>query len=383
MDKGGSAENTFLTVKHLSRDRFKPALIIGPTTESGMSEQEKKAKYEELQGLVKDGIRVEVCPYLYRRISLFHDLMAFFWLLVAIRRLRPEIVHTHTSKAGILGRWAAFFNRVPIILHTPHGHIFYGYFGPGKRVFFLWMERITSLITHRIICLTEGEKADNIHLKIAPEHRFSVCPSGVNIQAMKKGTNPGISKDWQKRLGISQEDLVIGTIGRLVKIKGPDFLLKASREVLARKPNAMFCFLGSGPLKEDLERMAKEWGIINRARFIPWEQDPNHILAFFDIFVFPSLNEGMGRALVEAMAMKKPVIATRTGGIPDLVHDGVNGLLVPPSDESALADAILKLADRPDEMQRMGQRGEKMAERFSLDVMIKKIESMYRDLARK
>lgn len=380
MDKGGSAENTYLTVKNLNRDKFKPVLIIGPTIESEMSAQERKTKYDELNRLTENGIKVMVCPHLYRRISIYHDLMAFLWLFTTIRNLKPEIVHTHTSKAGILGRWAAFFNQVPIICHTPHGHIFYGYFGLIKRTFFKWAERLTSSITQRIICLTEGEKEDHIQLKIAPEHLFFICPSGVDLDEMKRDFYQYISEEWQKELDVKKDDLVIGTMGRHVKVKGHEILLKASREILERKPNALFCFLGSGPQKEELEEKAKEWEISHRIRFIPWKEDPRPVLNLFKIFVFPSLNEGMGRSLVEAMALKKPVVATRTGGIPDLIDDGVNGLLVPPSDASALAEAILMLADRPNEMEKMGQMGEKMAQKYSLNVMMQKIEEMYQDL---
>ena len=380
MDKGGSAENTFLTVRDLQRQKYRPILIYGPTTESRMPPQEMEARRRDLQQLRDDGIGIMLCPHLVRRISLFHDCLAFFWLITTLRRLRPHIVHTHTSKAGILGRWAAFFNRVPIICHTPHGHVYYGYFGGLKETFFKWLERVTSLITHKIVCLTDGEKTDHLQFKIAPEHNFLVCPSGVDIKRINKGNNHTLSKEWQKRLGIHHDDLVIGTVGRLVEIKGPIFLLMAGREILAQKPEALFCFLGSGPLKEELETKAEAWGISHRVRFIPWEPDPAPILALYDIFVLPSLNEAMGRAIVEAMAMKKPVIATRIGGIPDLVHDGVNGLLVPPSHSSALAEAILRLADDPEMVQRMGRMSEQMAKGYSLEVMIKKIEEMYQDL---
>ncbi|MGA1791061.1 MAG: glycosyltransferase family 4 protein [bacterium] len=380
MDKGGAAENTFLTVKHLDRDRFRPVLVMGPTSESHMSQKERQAKCNELEGLRKDGIQVMVCPYLYRRISPLHDLMAFLWLWMTIRRLNPKIVHTHTSKAGILGRWAAFLNRIPIICHTPHGHIFYGYFGPLIRGLFKWMEKLTGLITKRIVCLTEGEKADHLRLGIAAEDRFGICPSGVDLKGIKEEISPELISEWRRRLGIHENDLVIGTAGRLVEVKGPVFLLDSCTAVLEKKGNAMFCFLGSGPLKEALEQMAEAWDITQRVRFIPWENDPRPILALFDIFVFPSLNEGMGRALVEAMAMKKPVIATRTGGIPDLVHDGVNGLLVPPSDTSAIADAILRLADQPELIKGMGEMGEKMSEAYSLDEMMNRIEAMYQEL---
>ncbi|MGA1823663.1 MAG: glycosyltransferase family 4 protein [bacterium] len=377
MDMGGSAENTFLTIKHLSRNKFKPFLIIGPTTESNMGEEEKKARCDDMKALVSNGIPVLVCPFLYRKISLFNDLRAFIWLYFTIRRCAPCIVHTHTSKAGILGRWAAFFNHVPFICHTPHGHIFFGYFNPLKLFLFMWVERVTSLITHRIICLTQGEKKDIIRLRIAPESKIFVCPSGIDIEALKRKISPTLSAQWRRRLGISKKDILIGTVGRLVKIKGHIFLLKAFHGLLATNPDILLCFLGSGPLDNELMSKAKEWGINDRVRFIPWQPDPRPLLSLLDIFVFPSLNEGMGRALVEAMAMKKPAIATRISGIPDLVHDGINGLLVPPAESRALGEAILWMLERPDDRQRMGRAGERIADNYSIDIMLKKIEELY------
>ncbi|MGA1867614.1 MAG: glycosyltransferase family 4 protein [bacterium] len=375
MDKGGSAENTYLTVKNINK--FRPLLIIGPTTESTMSEKERRERDENMKALVSDGIQVRVCPFLFRRISLLNDLRAFLWLFFTIRKLHPAIVHTHTSKAGILGRWAAFLNRVPFICHTPHGHIFFGYFHPLIMTLFLFLERITSLITQRIICLTEGEKKDIIKLRIAPESKLFVCPSGIDTGSFKEEMNSELTAQWRKRLGINEDDIVVGTVGRLVKIKGHIFLLKAFHRLLPAQPNLLFCFVGSGPLKKELTRKAEGWGIIDRVRFIPWEADIRPILSLFDIFVFPSLNEGMGRALVEAMTMKKPAVATRISGIPDLVHEGINGLLVPPADARALGEAILWLAERPEERKRMGEAGEIIADTYSVDAMIEILETIY------
>ncbi|MGA1826335.1 MAG: glycosyltransferase, partial [bacterium] len=248
---------------------------------------------------------------------------------------------------------------------------------PLKLFLFMWVERVTSLITHRIICLTQGEKRDIIRLTIAPESKIFVCPSGIDIEALKRKISPKLSAQWRTKLGIKKEDILIGTVGRLVEIKGHIFLLKAFRELLAANPDILLCFLGSGPLNNELMSKATGWGINNRVRFIPWQPDPRPILSLLDIFVFPSLNEGMGRALVEAMAMKKPAIATRISGIPDLVHDGINGLLVPPADARALGEAILWLVERPDDRQKMGKAGERIADNYSVDIMLKKIEELY------
>ncbi len=182
-DKGGSAENTFLTVRDLDKARYDVVLIKGEgASPPGNSEDlEARAVEANIAAARKHHVRLICLCHLVRDIQPFSDLAAFFSLLGIIRREKPHIVHTHTSKAGILGRWAAYFCRVPIIVHTPHGHVFWGYFHPRQTRLFILLERWTARITTAIVALTPQEKEDHLHLRIAPEKKFTVIHSGVDL----------------------------------------------------------------------------------------------------------------------------------------------------------------------------------------------------------
>jgi len=182
----------------------------------------------------------------------------------------------------------------------------------------------------------------------------------------------------RKELGLPEEGPVIGTVGRLVPIKGHEWLLKAAPRVLAEFPHATFVFLGEGPLLGQLQQLAAGLGISGHVMFMGARQDVPECLAAFDLFAFPSINEGMGRALIEAMAVGVPVVATRVGGIPDVVADGETGLLVPARDETALADALLKLLRDPARRQAYGQAARRsMDERFDVKAMVRAIDRLY------
>jgi len=226
LDKGGSAENTLLTVKGLDREIYDVILIRGLSIESNMAEDEVRVVGKSVREAEGKGVRVITIPSLVRRIQPFYDLKAFFALIKILLYERPHIVHTHTSKAGILGRGAAFFARVPIIVHTPHGHVFWGYFGRLKTGIFILLEKISALITDRLVVLTEQEKNDHLHFHIAPENKFSEVHSGINLDRFSNtSVDPAAMK---KKLTIPEGNLVVGTTGRLTHIKGHRYLTEVS-----------------------------------------------------------------------------------------------------------------------------------------------------------
>lgn len=246
--------------------------------------------------------------------------------------------------------------------------------------FFLIIERIMSLITNMIIMLTQGEKNDCIKLCLAPEKKMAVIHSGVDIDVF---ANAGADKNSiKKQLGLNS-CIVTGFAGWLLPIKGPMYLLKAMFKVWQDFPDVKLVFAGKGDLLQELESEALRHGVLEKIIFAGWRDDVHEIMQVFDIFVLPSLNEGMGRVIVEAMAAGKPVIASRTGGIPDLVKHGKNGLLVPPADANALAEAISYLLSNPVKAVKMGMTGKKICPYFSLDTMMIKLENLYDHLLRK
>jgi len=378
-DKGGSAENTFLTALGLDPELYEVQLVIGPSDESAMGAEERACVEENLARLRARGVKILTLAELVRRISPAKDLTALFTLWRLFRRERPRIVHTHTSKAGIVGRWAAWLARVPVVVHTPHGHVFWGYFGPARTRFFILLEKLSALVTDRLVMLTEQERLDHLRVGVAPAEAFVTIHSGVDLAPLAAAK---AARDEARRcLGIPEGASAVGTVGRLTAIKGPEILLAAAQTVIERRPQSVFVFLGAGEMLESLQAQAAALGIESRVRFAGWRPDVARMMSALDCFAFPSINEGMGKALVEAMALEKPVVASRVGGMIDLVDDGVSGFLVPPADPLALADRILFLLENPEAARRMAARAAATAAACSSAAMVRKIEALYAEFA--
>jgi glycosyltransferase involved in cell wall biosynthesis len=377
LDRGGSAENTLLTCLGLA-EKYELVLVHGLSLESHMTDWEKQSVDSRIKEAMERGVNVIPVISLVRRISPFRDLQALFYLWRLMIREKPDLVHTHTSKAGILGRWAAWLGRVPIIVHTAHGHVFYGHFGPLASRFFVLLERFMALITDRMIALTVGERNDYIKSSVSRPDRIVNIHSGVEIDHyMSVRVN---IEEKKKSLGISSRGLVVGTVGWLLPIKGPMHLLNAMESVWQDYPEATLVFVGKGDLEAELRAKALQMGVSGRVKFLGWRDDIPEIMKILDVFVLPSLNEGMGRVLVEAMAAGRPVVASRVGGIPDLVKHGENGFLVEPGDENGVSAAIKKLLADKIMRDQMGEKGRIMAQAFSLENMVDKIDSLYASL---
>ncbi|MHB8092095.1 MAG: glycosyltransferase family 4 protein [Syntrophales bacterium] len=409
-DKGGSAENTFLTVCGLDKERYQVALVTGtlsgtnphargaqrsmkippcpPLAKGGWgdfhinsNDPENIAIAANIAELKANGVRLIFIPSLVRELNPVADLRAFLSLRKIIRREKPDIVHTHTSKAGMLGRWAARLCRVPAVIHTPHGHVFWGYFNPAKTRLFIMLERWTARITNALIMLTPQELQDHLDLRIAPREKFTVIHSGVNLK--KFGSAQSHSDRKRAISEVPDNMVVIGTVGRLTAIKGQDVLIRAFAELKQAGEDVFLVLLGEGERRGELEEMARLLQISDSVMFLGWRPDVAAVMASFDIFCLPSLNEGMGKVIVEAMAMGLPVVASNVGGIKDLVRKGENGLLVPPGDVTALAKALSLLCSAPQERRRMGDAGRLLAPSYSSEAMIKKIDRLYGELLHK
>lgn len=377
-DKGGSAENTFLTVIGLDRSEFEVVLVRGLALESAMDEPRARAVESNLDEARRAGVRIVTVPELVRNIHPVKDLAAFFRLLRIFKEERPVIVHTHTSKAGILGRWAARLAGVPLVVHTPHGHVFWGYFNRLTTAFYAMLEKITAAVTDKIIALTEQEKKDCLARRIAPESKFEIIHSGVALGMFcDSAADPA---GMRREMGIPADAFVAGTAGRLTQVKGHKYLLAAAQKVLASNPGMYFVFLGDGELAGELRAQAEASGIAGNVRFLGWRRDVPRVMSALDVFILPSLNEGMGKVLVEAMAMGKPIVASAVGGITDLVRQGENGLLAPPADADAIAKSIELLRGDPAMRKKMSERGRAMAPDYGAAAMVRKIDALYADL---
>lgn len=323
-------------------------------------------------------VAATLIPHLGRKIHPWNDLLAFSEIYREIRKGRYAIVHTHSSKAGILGRWAAWLAGVPIIVHTPHGHLFYGYYGWVLTRLFILLERLTARITHKVVTLTEQGIEEHVERHIGPREKFISIPSGVDLaRFMEPRCDPVMART---QLGLSPLSPVVGSVGRFEPVKGYDILLRAAALLGARLPKVQWLLAGEGEEAFRLKRLAEELHIEDRVCFLGWQQDIPEVLAALDLFVLPSRNEGMGRVLVQAMAMGKPIVATRVGGVPEVLGEGEAGLLVSPDDPGALASAMAQLLTDRELARRMGEAGRRRAPAYSAEQMVANIESLYEEL---
>jgi glycosyltransferase involved in cell wall biosynthesis len=374
MDMGGSAQNTLLTCIGLS-DRYDLMLFYGLSLESRMTAAESRSVEEKMAMARKKGVKCVPLPPLVRKINPLQDFRTFVSLWILMRQEKPDIVHTHSSKAGFIGRWAAWFAGVPFIVHTPHGHVFFGHFNPIMSGIFLLAEKVTALITDCMVALTKGEQNDYVELSIIQPERIDIIHSGVNIDLYME-TQVNIEKK-KRSIGLHPQRLVVGTVGWLLPIKGPMLLLNAMIKIWQSLSDVQLVYVGKGDQEEVLKQQAMKMGVSEKVKYLGWRDDVNELMPLFDLFALPSLNEGMGRVLVEAMAAGKAVVASNVGGIPDLVHHGQNGFLVEPGDVNGLSAAIEKLLADENLRREMGKRGQAMAHNFSESKMIKKIDALY------
>jgi glycosyltransferase involved in cell wall biosynthesis len=375
LDYGGSAQNTLLTALGHTRSRFEPVVVTG-TAGRADAQGGQAATDANRSRLVQAGIRCVLVPSLQRPLRPFADLWALGALLRLMRAESPSIVHAHTSKAGILARLAAWMARVPVVVHTPHGHVFYGHFSRPASWLFLQLERLWARGTARMIALTEAERDEHLERHVgAPEH-FRVIPSGIDLEPfwnVADGVGPR-PQGFQCPVGTR----IVGSVGWLTAVKGHRVLIEAVARLKPAHPELQVMILGSGPLQDELMTLGARLGMGPSIHLLGMRRDVPACLAAMDLFVLPSLNEGMGRALVEAMAAGRPVIASRVGGVPAIVHNRQNGLLVPPGDPAALANAIEELLRRPDWARELGAAGRKTIDlRFGAREMVRAVEAVY------
>lgn len=369
LDPGGSAENTLLTVAGLDPERFASTLAVGPTRgEASLTEARAR----------QSGVEFLEVPCLVRPINPVRDMLAVRVLWRIMRRGNFQIVHTHTSKGGLLGRIAARLAGVPVVIHTPHGHVFYGYYGRLLSRLFVGLERWAAGFTDRIVALTQREVEEYAALGVAPPEKCAVIHSGVDFApfANEDDSRQTVRAGW----GISAGVLVIGTVGRLTAVKGQADLLDAFALLRERGCDAWLVLVGEGEERENLEMRARRLGIAERVRIPGWRDDVQRALRALDIFALPSLNEGMGKALVEAMYAGLPSVAAAVGGVPELIESGRQGILVEPGNPEQLAAALAELAADPQRRGILGTAARERSAGYSSERMIEKIEALYEEL---
>jgi len=370
MSKGGAQENTLINASELDSGRFESEICSGPAhgPEGSIVDKVHAA-----------GVTYHEIPQLVRKISPIKDAIAFHKLYRHIRKGRYDIVHTHASKAGILGRWAAWWARVPVIVHSSHSHVFYGYFNKLVTHIFVRMEKMAASISDRLQELTAIGVREHLEKGVGSENKFKVIYSGQDLNPFLHFSGDRAAQ--RRALNIKDDELLISCVARLAPVKGHKYLLDAFAKVVDSFPQAHLLLVGSGELEQDLKNQCDNLGLQKKIHFTGLRQDTAELLSASDLFVLPSLNEGMGRALVEASAMSLPVIGTRVGGVPEVISEGETGLLANPADVKSLASAMEKLLGSETLRKKMGKAGRSYVNpKFSIGSMIQSIEEDYEQL---
>jgi glycosyltransferase involved in cell wall biosynthesis len=327
-------------------------------------------------------IPVHNVPQLHREISPLYDPIAIRRIAREIRRVRPQILHTHTAKAGAIGRAAALLvggARPPIIVHTFHGHVLRGYFDPVRTELFRRTERALARQTSRLIAVSPEVRDDLVALGVAPVEKFSVIRLGIDLPA--RVANDDERAALRRLFGVPETTFVVGWIGRMTGIKRVDDTLLAFARLRDSGVDARLCLVGDGPDRPALESRLTELGIARETLLPGYQREIGPYLAFFDTLLLTSANEGTPVVAIEALAAGRPVVATAVGGVPDVVTHEQDGLLTEVGDIDALGAALVRLAGDPALRRQMGESGRtKTLPRYAVSRLVDDIDGLYREL---
>jgi glycosyltransferase involved in cell wall biosynthesis len=312
-----------------------------------------------------------------REIRPLADLRALVGLVRLVRRFRPHVVHTHTAKAGVLGRVAARLARVPVVVHTYHGHVLREYFGRVTSAAFRAVERALARFTDGLVTVSASVKSDLVEMAIAPAARIRVIPLGLELEPFTRALPRGALR---VAAGFSAEAPLVGMVGRLAPVKDVPAFLRAARLVHARRPEVRFSLVGDGPERARLEAEAAALGLRDVVCFHGWRRDLPAVYGDLDVVVNASRNEGTPVALIEALAAGRPVVATAVGGTPDVLEDGAHGTLVPAQDEAALAAGIEAALDAPLPAARAAAARARVLARYGVPRLLSDLTALYREL---
>jgi glycosyltransferase involved in cell wall biosynthesis len=367
---GGPAQHTILLTAGLDRTRFATTLITGVVG---------PAEGDFLEAAQGRGVSPIVIPALGRSIRPARDLAVLLTLVRLFRRLRPDIVHTHTAKAGTLGRLAARFAGVPVTVHTFHGHVLDGYFPPAVTRFFVGVERALARRTDRLVTVSPRLRADLLAMGIGRPEQVAVIPLGLDLERFRRARPE--TPILRALLGLGTDGPLLGIVGRLVPIKDHATLFQALALLEPRDSPAHLVVVGDGEERVRLEALAGQLGLSHRVHFLGWRSDLETILPELDMVICASKNEGTPVALIEAMAAGVPVLSTDVGGVADLVTHGETGWLVRAGDSPALAQAIQQLLGNAALRARLAAAGRPVAlERHGVEGLIRRVEALYTDL---
>ena len=367
---GGAQENTLFCCEDLMRRYGDDVLLVtGPSIgpEGSLLDRARAG-----------GVPLKMIDPLRRAIHPARDMAGYLEIKKTLRQFKPDVVHTHCAKGGMLGRAAAWSLGVPAVVHTVHGAPFHPWQGRGARRFFQACERWASRRCHAIVSVADAMTELMVAADIAPREKFTTIYSGMEVEPF---LNAGKDRDRVRReLGYRPEHVVIGKIARLFKLKGHDDVIRAARLVVDQQPNVRFLFIGDGIFRERLGRQIADAGLTEVFQFtglVPPERIPE-LIAATDIVVHASLREGLARVLPQALISERPVVSYDVDGAREVVISNETGYLIPPRDIEQLAVALVRLAADPALRERFGREGRRrFTDQFRHERMTERIRSLY------
>jgi glycosyltransferase involved in cell wall biosynthesis len=374
MIMGGAEENTLFTVEGLDKDRYEIDLIVGNEFREDILNNIKEKNFKIIQ--VK-GLRA---PF-----NILYDIIILFKLIKLLKRGHYDIVHTHSTKTGILGRIAARVNKVPIIIHGLHGSAFGAFNSRILNWALIFFERLTGKFTYAYVSVSNLLSKKYIEEGLGIKAKYFTVYSGMDLDKFYNARKRITREIKQSELGIDSKNFVIGNVGRLEAVKGHKYLIDAFKKINEERQliPLKLLIIGDGDEKENLENYVKELNLEDKVIFTGYREDVEELMALMDIFVLTSLREGLPRVLVQAAAVGVPSVAFDVDGVPEIIRDNHNGFLVRARDIGQLVNRIEKYIDKKELVLLHGQNGRELIKgKWSIEDMVEKIDEIYQDLVR-
>lgn len=364
LELGGAQKQLLSLINSLDRSRFNLHLF---TAREGF--------------LVEDALSIaDLAVYRSRflewPVNPIKDILALLEIRRYIKKNKITIVHTHSSKAGIVGRWAAYFSGVKTIVHTVHGWPFNEYQAPWLRALYIWLERISCGLTSRIIVVSRHDREVGLRNGIGEPGKYRLVRYGINRLGFSVEAG-----SIRKEFGFAESDVVVGSIACFKPQKSPEDFVRLASSVAKRVPSAKFLLVGDGKLRPSISKLISEYGLGSRITLAGWRRDIPRVISAMDIFVLTSLWEGLPISVLEAMAAAKPVVVTDTGGIREVISNGVNGYLVSRGNVNQMSDAVIAVLRDNGLKVALGQTAAKsITDDLSVETMSRATENIYAEL---
>jgi len=366
LELGGAQLFTLYTMENLDKNIFTPFLI---TNNKGILNK----KY-------KDKDNFYFMDTLIREINPVKDFLSLIKLYKMIKTVKPDIIHTHSSKAGIIGRWAGFFARVPIIIHTVHGFGFSPFHSKFRKYLYIFLEKITTKITDHLIFVSEDNLKEGERLKISSKVKSSIIRSIVGLTDFRKNA---LKKEELKKIwGFPKDKTIVGGVFCFKPQKDPIGFLKVAKKAVEKNKNLVFYIAGDGEVRKPMEDFIHENKLKDKIKLLGWVDNTASLLPAFDILLLTSLWEGLPQVVVQALVSKVTVVASSVNGVKDIIKDGENGFIFPPRDYDAAVKKLLLAVENDDSDNRLDKISDFYLNEFNPVIMVKKQEDLYNKLVK-